>query len=149
MTIGLGLYRHMLTREYYDFAGQAGDQPWGVAADLERLWTGSELVQIRRAIQDAGLTLAAIENFYSRQGKIAYLDLRNVGGTVPHYPGTFIDEGDVDMVRILTILKRNRFDGVIIPDHTPQMSCPAPWHAGMAHTLGFVLAALKMLDQTA
>jgi mannonate dehydratase len=24
MKIGLGLYRHMLTREYYDFARQAG-----------------------------------------------------------------------------------------------------------------------------
>ena len=78
---------------------------------------------------------------YSRQGKIAYIHLRNVVGKVPHYRETFIDEGDVDMVRILTILERNAFDGVIIPDHTPQMSCAAPWHAGMAHTLGFILAA--------
>ena len=58
----------------------------------------------------------------------------------------FIDEGDVDMIRILSILKRNNFDGVIIPDHTPQMSCPAPWHAGMAHTLGYVLGVSAMLE---
>jgi len=83
---------------------------------------------------------------YSRQGKIAYLHLRNVVGKVPHYQETFIDEGDVDMVRILSILHRNHFDGVIIPDHTPQMSCAAPWHAGMAHTLGFVLAVKAMLE---
>jgi mannonate dehydratase len=50
------------------------------------------------------------------------------------------------MIRILSNLKRNSFDGVIIPDHTPQMSCSAPWHAGMAHSLGFMLAALKMLE---
>ena len=83
---------------------------------------------------------------YSRQGKIAYLHLRNVVGKVPHYRETFIDEGDVNMIRILSILSRNGFDGVIIPDHTPQMSCPAPWHAGMAHTIGFLLAARAMLD---
>lgn len=83
---------------------------------------------------------------YSRQGKIAYLHLRNVAGKAPHYRETFIDEGDVDMVRILSILKRNHFDGVIIPDHTPQMSCAAPWQAGMAHTLGFALGALASLD---
>jgi mannonate dehydratase len=82
---------------------------------------------------------------YSRQGKIAYIHLRNVVGKVPHYRETFIDEGDVDMIRILSILKRNSFDGVIIPDHAPQMSCPGPWHAGMAHTLGYMLAALAML----
>jgi mannonate dehydratase len=83
---------------------------------------------------------------YSKQGKIAYIHLRNVSGKVPYYRETFIDEGDVDMIRILSILKRNAFDGVIIPDHTPQMSCAAPWHAGMAHTIGFILAALAMLN---
>jgi mannonate dehydratase len=79
---------------------------------------------------------------YSRQGKIAYIHLRNVVGKVPYYRETFIDEGDVDMLRILSILHRNHFDGVILPDHTPQMTCAAPWHAGMAHTIGFVQAAL-------
>jgi mannonate dehydratase len=83
---------------------------------------------------------------YSRRGNIAYLHLRNVVGKAPHYREAFIDEGDVDMIRILSILKRNKFDGVIIPDHTPQMSCPAPWHAGMAHTLGFILATKAMLE---
>ncbi|MGC1686558.1 MAG: mannonate dehydratase [Candidatus Acidiferrales bacterium] len=83
---------------------------------------------------------------YSQQGRIAYIHLRNVAGKVPHYRETFIDEGDVDMLRILAILHRNNFDGVIIPDHTPQMTCAAPWHAGMAHTLGFILAAKAALE---
>jgi mannonate dehydratase len=83
---------------------------------------------------------------YSKQDKIAYIHLRNVAGKVPYYRETFIDEGDVDMIRILAILHRNRFDGVIIPDHTPQMTCSAPWHAGMAHTLGFMLAAKTALE---
>ena len=86
---------------------------------------------------------------YSGQGKIAYIHLRNVVGKVPHYRETFIDEGQVDMVRILSILKRDHFDGVIIPDHTPQMSCAAPWHAGMAHTIGFILAVKAMLESPA
>src|SRR5579863_8884465 len=83
---------------------------------------------------------------YSKQGKIAYIHLRNVVGKVPHYRETFIDEGDVDMIRILAILHRNNFDGVLIPDHTPQMTCAAPWHAGMAHTLGFMLAAKAVVE---
>ncbi len=85
---------------------------------------------------------------YSRQGRIAYLHLRNVTGKVPRYRETFIDEGDVDMLRILTILNRNKFDGVIIPDHTPQMTCAAPWHAGMAHTLGYLLAAKAVIESS-
>ena len=85
---------------------------------------------------------------YSRQGKIAYVHLRNVKGKVPHYRETFIDEGDVDIVRILSILARNGFDGVIIPDHAPQMSCSAPWHAGMAHTLGYAAGVIGALEES-
>jgi mannonate dehydratase len=85
---------------------------------------------------------------YSKQGKIAYIHLRNVVGKVPHYRETFIDEGDVDMIRILAILHRTHFDGVLIPDHTPQMTCSAPWHAGMAHTLGFMLAAKAVVESS-
>jgi mannonate dehydratase len=84
---------------------------------------------------------------HSRQGKIAYIHLRNVAGKVPHYRETFIDEGEVDMIRILAILKKNDFQGVVIPDHTPQMTCAAPWHAGMAHTIGFIQAALAVLEK--
>jgi mannonate dehydratase len=93
-----------------------------------------------------GNVYEAVEE-YSRQGKIAYIHLRNVVGKVPYYRETFIDEGEVDMGRILAILKRNNFDGVIVPDHTPQMSCPAPWHAGMAHTIGYIAGVMAMLDR--
>jgi mannonate dehydratase len=82
---------------------------------------------------------------YSRQGRIAYVHLRNIIGKAPHYHETFIDEGDVDMARVLHILHRNGFDGVVIPDHTPQMTCRAPWHAGMAHALGFIQGVLKRM----
>src|ERR1700739_13989 len=93
MKVGLGLYRHMLTRDYYDFARQAGCthvvahlvdyfkqgasnprhnqptggkyEPWGVAGDPEKLWTVVELKKLRVDIEDAGLTLAGIENLDS------------------------------------------------------------------------------------
>jgi mannonate dehydratase len=83
---------------------------------------------------------------YSRQGKIAYVHLRNVRGKVPFYKETFIDDGDVDIRRVLQILKQNHFDGVIIPDHAPQMACSAPWHAGMAYALGYLRSALQTRD---
>lgn len=83
---------------------------------------------------------------YSRQGKLAYVHFRNVRGKVPEYRETFVDDGDIDMLRILRILKRNNFAGVIIPDHTPQMTCAAPWHAGMAYALGYLKAALQAIE---
>ena len=82
---------------------------------------------------------------YSRQGRLGYVHLRNVTGKVPRYRETFIDDGDVDIMRVLQILHRNGFEGVLIPDHTPQMACGAPWHAGMAYAMGYIRAALRSL----
>ncbi len=89
MKLGLGLYRHMLTRENFEFARQAGathivahlvdyfrgnpkasdDQPtgtdlgWGLAGDPDRLWSLEELRALRRDVEASGLRLEAIENF--------------------------------------------------------------------------------------
>ncbi|WET42353.1 mannonate dehydratase [Citrobacter enshiensis] len=82
---------------------------------------------------------------YSRQDSIAYMHFRNVKGKVPHYHETFIDEGDIDMAKVLRILKENNFDGVLIPDHSPQMTCPAPWHSGMAYAMGYMKALMQVL----
>src|SRR5204862_7361056 len=90
MKLGLGLYRHMLTRENFQFAQQAGathivahlvdyfkggahnpsnnqptgtDQGWGLAGDPNKLWTLQELYDLRQAIEAQGRKLEAIENF--------------------------------------------------------------------------------------
>jgi mannonate dehydratase len=82
---------------------------------------------------------------YSEQQKIGYIHFRNVVGKVPNYKEVFVDEGDIDMLRILRILKENNFQGVLIPDHTPQMTCGSPWYAGMAFAMGYMKCALETL----
>ena len=84
---------------------------------------------------------------YAGQQAIAYVHFRNVRGKVPNYREVFIDYGDVDMVRALRIYKKHGYDGVMIPDHTPSVSCAAPWHAGMAYALGYLRAAITMIER--
>jgi mannonate dehydratase len=95
-----------------------------------------------------GDTFYEVLDDHARRGEIAYIHLRNVRGKVPHYRETFLDEGDIDVARVLRILREHRFDGVIIPDHTPQMSCPAPWHAGMAFAMGYLKAMMNSTSTT-
>lgn len=85
---------------------------------------------------------------HASQGDIGYVHLRNVRGHVPDYSETFIDDGDVDISRVIRILAEHNFDGVIIPDHAPQMSCDAPWHAGMAYAMGYIQAKLQEVKGT-
>lgn len=79
---------------------------------------------------------------YSKASKIGYIHFRNVKGKVPNYREVFVDEGDIDMAKVMRILKTNKFEGVLIPDHTPEVHCDAPWHAGMAYAIGYMRALL-------
>lgn len=84
---------------------------------------------------------------YLVQGRVSYIHFRNVKGKVPCYDEVFVDEGDLDMFRVLRLLRDTGFSGVLIPDHTPAMSCRAPWDAGMAFALGYMRAALQAMER--
>ncbi|MEZ5668938.1 MAG: mannonate dehydratase [Alphaproteobacteria bacterium] len=77
---------------------------------------------------------------FARAGAIAYIHFRNVRGRVPHDVEAFVDDGDTDMAEIVRILAEENYDGVLVPDHVPEMDCPAPWHAGHAYTVGYMKA---------
>ena len=83
---------------------------------------------------------------FARQGAIAYVHLRNVRGRVPRYVEAFVDDGDVDMAEIVRVLHEEGFDGVLIPDHVPELDCPAPWHAGHAYTVGYIKALVASVQ---
>ena len=42
------------------------------------------------------------------------------------------------------LLKDNGYKGVLIPDHTPELHCKAPWHAGKAFAIGYMKALLAV-----
>lgn len=79
----------------------------------------------------------------ARRDRIGYIHFRNVRGKVPNYVETFIDDGDIDMAEIIRILRDEGFEGVLIPDHTPELECGAPWHAGMAYAIGYMRALVN------
>ncbi|MCJ8323357.1 MAG: mannonate dehydratase [Rhizobiales bacterium] len=82
---------------------------------------------------------------FARKDRIGYIHFRNVTGKVPKYQEVFIDEGDIDMARIIKILKDNDYQGVLIPDHTPELECDAPWHAGKSFAVGYMKALIAQV----
>ena len=67
-------------------------------------------------------------------------------GQLPTYYEEFIDAGDVDMIRALTIYKKNGFAGMIIPDHVPNCPVAEPWVTGVAYAIGYMRALCKALE---
>jgi mannonate dehydratase len=108
-------------------------------------YNGMEFCLGTLAEMDDGSNIYEVVDRYSKTGRICYVHFRNVRGKVPHYDEMFVDDGDVNMAEVMQILKRNGYDGVIIPDHTPTIDCAAPWHAGKAYALGWMRATLALV----
>lgn len=83
---------------------------------------------------------------FGERNKISYVHFRNVIGTVPNYIESFIDEGDIDMVKALTAYRDCGFTGLLMPDHTPSMSCDNPNETGMAYAIGYIRGVMKSLN---
>ena len=43
---------------------------------------------------------------YSKDNRIGYIHFRNVIGKVPNYIEAFVDDGDINMVNVIKILKK-------------------------------------------
>lgn len=78
--------------------------------------------------------------------RVGYIHLRNVRGKVPRYQEVFIDEGDLDVPRVIELLHRRNYRGVIVPDHTPALECRDGWHAGMAYAIGYLQALRQAVE---
>jgi len=88
---------------------------------------------------------SAVEHFAS-QGRIGYVHLRNVRGELPKYSEVLIDEGDVDMARVLKIYKKCGYEGSFIPDHYPQFSSTKSNHAVVAYSVAYIRGLMHALD---
>lgn len=89
--------------------------------------------------------MAALARF-ARAGRIHYVHLRSVAGALPRFAEAFIDEGTVDPVAVLRLLRDAGFDGFVIDDHVPHLVDDTVWgHRGRAYATGYIAGILRAL----
>lgn len=88
-------------------------------------------------------------NLYGRRKKIFMVHMRNVRGslaTAGAYEEVLLDDGDLNMFKILKELQKVGFDGAINPDHIPSLPGDTEIKtAGWAYSIGYVKALLAAL----
>lgn len=88
-------------------------------------------------------------NLYGRKGKIFMVHMRNVRGslaTAGAFEEVLLDDGDLNMFKILRELQRVGFTGAINPDHIPTLPGDTSIKtAGWAYSIGYVRALLAAL----
>ena len=101
--------------------------------------------------------------YFAPQKKLFKIHFRNVTAPLPHFTETLMDDGYYNMYKIMEALVEVNFDGLVIPDHVPELGVPPGERQGrergpasssgsggefrpspgLAYSLGYMNATLK------
>jgi hypothetical protein len=80
-------------------------------------------------------------------GKLFKVHFRNVNAPLPHFVETFVDNGYMDMYKVMKALREVKFDGAVIADHVPGMV--GGGRVGTAYSIGYIKALLDQVNAEA
>jgi mannonate dehydratase len=83
-------------------------------------------------------------HYFGERKKLFKVHFRNVTQPLPHFVETFIDDGYMNMYKVMQALKEVDFDGVMIADHIPQMANDQ--RVATAYTIGYMKALLERVN---
>jgi mannonate dehydratase len=70
-------------------------------------------------MQESGADVIDLIRYFGGKKKIFDIDFRAVRGTVPNYDEVFLDEGDLDMWKVVQVLREVDYQWTLEPDHVP------------------------------
>jgi mannonate dehydratase len=79
--------------------------------------------------------------YFGESQKIWKVHFRNVDQPLPHFVETFMDDGYMDMYKVMKALQEVGFDGALIADHVPGMV--GGRRVGLAYSMGYMKALLE------
>ena len=97
------------------------------------------------ARQGFGDVLKGIRHFQER-GKIFIVHFRNVSSPLPHFVETFLDNGYMDMYKVMKVFCQVGYEGTITLDHTPTFALDDAKAAGTAYAIGYMRALIERAE---
>jgi mannonate dehydratase len=80
--------------------------------------------------------------YFGSRGKIFNVHFRNIRGGFLRFQETFIDDGDVDMLKAMRAYKEVGFDGMMMPDHVPAIAGDTKGAQAFAYAFGYIQALI-------
>jgi mannonate dehydratase len=93
-----------------------------------------------------GKDVVEAARYFAKQDKLWKIHFRNVSAPLPHFVESFVDNGYMDMYKIMRTLVEVDFRGCVIADHVPQMV--GGHNVGWAYSIAWIRAMhARALDQ--
>jgi mannonate dehydratase len=101
---------------------------------------------ISEMLKKPGEEIFDVIRYFGSRKKIFNVHFRNIRGGFLDFKETFIDDGDVDMLKALRVYREVGFDGMLMPDHVPSIAGDARGAQAFAFTFGYIKALIAALS---
>jgi len=101
---------------------------------------------VSEMLEDPGREIFDVIRYFGRRGKIFNVHFRNIQGRFLDFRETFIDDGDVDMLAALRVYQEVGYEGMLMPDHVPQIAGDTSGRQAFAYTFGYIKALLRAVE---
>ena len=97
---------------------------------------------VSEMLEKPGEQIFDVIRYFGARGKIFNVHFRNIAGGFLDFRETFIDDGDVDMLKAMRVYKEVGYDGMMMPDHVPTVEGDADRLQGFAFAFGYIKALI-------
>jgi mannonate dehydratase len=96
---------------------------------------------VSEQLEKPGEQIFDVIRYFGSRKKIFSVHFRNIEGGFLNFRETFIDNGSVDMLKAMRVYKEVGYDGMMMPDHVPQVEGVDSLQ-GFAYAFGYIKALI-------
>jgi mannonate dehydratase len=100
---------------------------------------------VSEMLDKPGEQIFDVIRYFGSRKKIFNVHFRNIAGGFLDFRETFIDDGDVDMLRAMRVYREVGYDGMIMPDHVPSIEGDTNNLQGFAFAFGYIKALIAVV----
>jgi mannonate dehydratase len=100
---------------------------------------------VSEQLANPGEQIFDVIRYFGTRKKIFNVHFRNIQGKFLDFRESFIDNGSVDMLKAMRVYKEVGYDGMLMPDHVPQME-GLDSAQGFAFAFGYIKALIAAVS---
>jgi mannonate dehydratase len=76
---------------------------------------------VAEMLENPAAEISDVIRYFASRGKIFNVHFRNIKGKFLNFREAYLDEGDMDMLKVMRVLNQVGYDGMVMPDHVPSI----------------------------
>ena len=102
---------------------------------------------VAEMLEDPGRDVYDVVRYFGERNKLFNIHMRNIRGRRNDFQEVYIDEGDIDVYRVLMTLRETGYSHMVMPDHVPAHPDDPGRRQGFAHAFGYLQGVMNAVGR--